>query len=397
MGCAGLLIGPSTTMASPKCETFAGARQGVGFRCPGQRKIIYTFLANKFCQLFSKLKHKRRPAGARIYHRMKRIQIVGIIALLILGLAAEANTASVNTPDVRRYVYTGDGRLNLVSAKNGMSFNGRYRTGKGIYHEKALKAIDGLFGVDHDPDGFIVSLRLIEFIDFLEDRFHPGARITIASGWRSPQYNTDLRNKGKLAATASLHQYGMAADIKIAGTSSKDIWNTVKKLGFGGTGYYQGELVHVDVGPARSWDEKTSGVGTDISVHNKLIALVTDYDVYLPGETIALRFIRMTAFPIGVVPEFVIESVEKDGPSKEITRFKPSFASAAAGDCPRFSHMDQMAGIFWQLPRGIAPGRYTIRASFCQRLWDEMSVEITTPEFEIFESSANKMKINSKK
>jgi hypothetical protein len=105
----------------------------------------------------------------------------------------------------------------------------------------------------------------------------------------------------------------------------------------------------------------------------------------------------MTAFPIGVVPEFVIESVEKAGPSKEITRFKPSFASAAAGDCPRFSHMDQMAGIFWQLPRGIAPGRYTIRASFCQRLWDEMSVEITTPEFEIFESSANKMKINSKK
>ena len=175
----------------------------------------------------------------------------------------------------------------------------------------------------------------------------------------------------------------MAADIKIAGTSSKHVWNTVKELGFGGTGYYQGELVHVDVGPARSWDEKTSGVGTDISVHNKLIGLVTDYDVYLPGETMALKFIRMTAFPIGVAPEFVVESVEKDGQSTKIVCFKPSFASAAPGGCPRFSQMDQMAGILWQLPRGIAPGRYTIRASFCQRLWDDMPVEITTPEFAI--------------
>ena len=312
---------------------------------------------------------------------MKRIQPVGIIALLIFGLVAAGNAPSVNTTDVRRYVYTGDGRLNLVSAKNGMSFNGRYRTGKGIYHEKALKAIDRLFGANRDPGSFAVSLRLIEFIDFLEDGFHPGAKITIASGWRSPQYNTDLRNKGKLAATASLHQYGMAADIKIAGTSSRHIWNTVKKLGFGGTGYYQGELVHVDVGPARSWDEKTSGVGTDISAHNKLIGLISDYDFYLPGETMMLRFIRMTSFPIGVIPEFVMESIQKGALSKEIVCFKPSFAAPTTGDCLRFSHMDQMDGILWQLPRGIDPGRYTIRASFCQRLWDEMPVEIFSPEF----------------
>ena len=312
---------------------------------------------------------------------MKRLQSVGIVTLLILGLIAPGNTASLNTSDVRRYVYSGDGILNLFNAKTKMSFDGRYRTGKGIYSETALKTIDRLFGVDHDPDGFAVSLRLIEFIDFLEDRFHPGARITIASGWRSPQYNTDLRNKGKLAATASLHQYGMAADIKIAGISSKHIWNTVKELGFGGTGYYQGEFVHVDVGPARSWDEKTSGVGTDISTHNKLIELITDYDFYLPGETMTLRFIRMTSFPIGVIPEFVLEGVQKDGPGKEIVRFKPLFIFAGPGDCPQFSRMDQMAGILWQLPPGIVPGPYTIRASFCQRLWNEMPVEIFSPEF----------------
>ena len=312
---------------------------------------------------------------------MKRIHSIGITALFILCLVFPISGASANTQDVRRYVYTGDGTLNLFSAKKKISFDGRYRTGSGIYHQKALKAIDGLFGAEPDSDGFIVSLRLIEFIDFLEDRFHPGARITIASGWRSPRYNTDLRNKGKLAATASLHQYGMAADIKIAGTSSRDIWNFVKGLGFGGTGYYQGEFVHVDVGPARWWDEKTSGVGTDISAHNKLIGIVTDYDFYLPGETLKLRFIRMTSFPIGVMPEFILEDAQTDGPSKKTVRFKPSFASAVSGDCPQFSRMDQMAGIRWQLPHEIVPGPYTIRASFCQRLWDKMPAEIFSPEF----------------
>ncbi len=314
---------------------------------------------------------------------MKTTLEFGIVALLILGFVAASCLASENITDVSRYFYHGDGWISLVSDKNGISFNGQYRKSKGIYDEKALKTIYRLFGAEKDRPLSTISLRLIEFLDYLEDNLHPGARITIVSGWRSPQYNTDLRNKGRLAAKASLHQYGMAADLKIKGTSSKRVWNTVKKLGFGGTGYYKGELVHIDVGPARSWDEKTSGVGTDISTQNKLIGLVTDYDIYLPGEMIDLRFIRMTAFPIGVHPEFVLEKVEKNGQSKEITRFKPSFEIAAKNQCPQFSDIGQMMGIRWKLTNDILPGRYKIRASFCQRLWEDMPTEIFTPEFVI--------------
>jgi len=314
---------------------------------------------------------------------MKTTLEFGIVTLLILGFVAASCLASENITDVNRYFYHGDGWINLVSDKNGISFNGQYRKSKGIYDEKALKTIYRLFGAEKDRPISTISLRLIEFLDYLEDNLHPGARITIVSGWRSPQYNTDLRDKGRLAAKASLHQYGMAADLKIKGTSSKRVWNTVKKLGFGGTGYYKGELVHIDVGPARSWDEKTSGVGTDISTQNKLIGLVTDYDIYLPGEMIDLRFIRMTAFPIGVNPEFVLEKVEKNGQSKEITRFKPSFEIAAKSQCPQFSDIDQMMEIRWKLTNDILPGRYKIRASFCQRLWEDMPTEIFTPEFVI--------------
>jgi len=96
-----------------------------------------------------------------------------------------------------------------------------------------------------------------------------------------------------------------------------------------------------------------------------------------------LRFIRMTSFPIGVIPEFVLEGVGKDGRTKQITQFRPSFASTAGSDCPQFSDISQMMGIHWQLPSNISPGRYKIRASFCQRLWEDMPPETTTPEFAI--------------
>jgi uncharacterized protein YcbK (DUF882 family) len=314
---------------------------------------------------------------------MRPIQLIGIVTLLFLSVIVTDTFPSDNTMDVSRYFYKGDGKLNLVNGKNKLSFNGTYRVGRGMYDEENLRAIHRIFGAGKDETHSTISLRLIEFLDFLEDRLHPGAQITIASGYRSPKYNTRLRNQGKLAATASLHQYGMAADIKMQGTPSKRIWNTVKNLGFGGTGYYHGKLVHIDVGPARSWDEKTSGVGTDISIHNKLIGLVTDYDIYLPGEIMELNFIRMTSFPIGVAPEFVLEGVEKNGRTKQITRFKASFASTAGSECPQFFDIDRMTGIHFQLPGDIPPGRYKIRASFCQRLWKDMPSEISTPEFAI--------------
>ena len=321
---------------------------------------------------------------------MKQIKILAVLASLIVGVIAPSIALSKKTTDTRRFFYEGDGRLNLVCPKNGLSFDGQFRKSKGIYDKKALSKINRLFGAENDKPVSTISLRLIEFLDYLEDTFQPGARITIASGYRSPQYNTDLRNKGRLAAKASLHQYGMAADIKIQGTSSKRVWNTIKKLGFGGTGYYHGKHVHVDVGPARFWDENTSGVGTDISIHNKLIGIVTDFDIYSPGDVLKLRFIRMTSFPVGVSPEFILEKVEKNGQLKEIIRFKPAFAITADIKCPHFSDIGQMMGIAWKLPRDISPGRYKIRASFCRKLWKDMPARIFTPEFDVSHTASLK-------
>jgi uncharacterized protein YcbK (DUF882 family) len=297
--------------------------------------------------------------------------------LLGSGLTAIGAGAQSETEISTRFFFSGDGDIHLVSAKNGHSFNGRYRRDGETYDPYAVAAICRVFDA---PDPSLLSLRLVEFLDYLQDRLGPGARITITSGYRPTAYNRRLRKQGGLAAKASLHQYGMAADLKMAGVSARRIWETVKALGFGGTGYYHGETVHIDVGPARSWDEKTSGVNTGISDDNKLIGLVADYDKYRPGERVTLRFIRMTAFPIAVAAGFVLESPD---PSLPVAVFQPVFSRGSQAPCPRFDTIEQMASIRWRLPADLPPGRYRIRAGFCQNPWDEMPAEVSTPVFDV--------------
>ncbi|MGA9234974.1 MAG: DUF882 domain-containing protein [Desulfobacterales bacterium] len=306
-----------------------------------------------------------------------------LLALLLLGLISSGAPVRAAALDDSRFFFSGDGRVDLLSEKNGHSFAGPYRHGAQRYDETALQTICRVFDAPYDPELSNLSLRLLEFLDFLQDNLNRGAKITITSGYRSPEYNTRVRNRGGLAAKASLHQYGMAADIKIEGVPARRVWDTVKALGFGGAGYYHGDTVHIDVGPARSWDETTSGVGTGISDDNKLIGLVSDYDRYRPGEMVTLRFIRMTAFPIGVASEFALD--RRTGPDgvKKTVKFTPALKIAAGPTCPEFEDIDQMAYIRWRLPDDLAPGRYAVRVRFCGIEWKGMPSEIATPEFVI--------------
>jgi len=282
-----------------------------------------------------------------------------------------------------RYFHCGDGYLNLATNKGKARFKGRFRNPDGTYDEAAMRQINRVFLARHGNPISEISPRLIEFIDYLQDRFNQKGRVMITSGYRSPTYNRNLRDQGRLAAKASLHQYGMATDMWIAGVPSEKIWHYVRELGFGGVGYYHGRNVHVDVGPARFWDETSSKVGTDISDDNKLIGIVTDKDIYDPDEVIDMRFIRMTVFPIGVDPEFVLETPGKGEKWKKVREFRPVFAKTAGAKCPRFNDIGEMLNIRWRLPKEIKAGRYRIKASFCDKELEEMPSEVETPPFEV--------------
>ncbi len=319
-----------------------------------------------------------------------RIRILVLIGLWLLSVAGGGPDVA-GAAELPRFFHSGNGRLRLTNPKTGASFSGVYRAGVSQYDSAALLTIRKVFNAPADDPQAEISLRLIEFIDFLEDHFKPGARIEIHSGYRSPSYNTKLRENGALAATASLHQYGMAADIKIQGVDSARVWRYMRKLGFGGAGYYHSDMVHVDVGPARSWDETTSGVGTDISKDNKLIGIVTDFDTYQPGDSLVLRFIRMTAFPIGVDPELSLESVGEDGRNEPMTTFKPFFSVNTQTPCPTFADIGQMMNIRYKLPAALPTGRYIIRASFCNKSWEAMPGQVVTPPFQVLGPSRSKL------
>lgn len=319
-----------------------------------------------------------------VFDQIFKTYLATLAALLLLSAGfAPCLWAGEETRDMSRYFFSGDGIITLYGEKTDKSFSGAYRKGLGRYDEKAIHNICRVFDGPSQSTGREISLRLIEFMDYLEDHLNRGAEIVITSGYRKPEYNTMLRDKGSLAAKASLHQYGMAADLKISGVKAETLWHYVRDLQFGGTGYYHGDVVHIDVGPTRFWDETTSGVGTGISDGNKLIGIVTDYDVYGPGMTVTLRFIRMTAFPIGVTAEFSLIR-QKDAGETEVQRdFTPIFNTSRKDDCMKFMNVDEMDTIKWELPMDLKPGRYKIEARFCDDAWPDMPPRIQTPEFEI--------------
>ncbi|MBI3303028.1 MAG: YcbK family protein [Deltaproteobacteria bacterium] len=290
------------------------------------------------------------------------IQIVASLFLLLFTtpflLAEEAKLKD-------RYFLSGDGWIQLTNAKTNESAHIRYRLLDGSYPQDAHRQIDRLFDVPTGSSDHI-SLRLISLLDYVEDRFH--RPIEIVSGYRSPEYNESLRAQGRLAAKASLHMEGMAADIQMRKVLSAQAFPTLKALQCCGVGYYHGNGLHLDTGPARFWDETTSKVHTNISEHDKQIMVRTDQDIYLPGEKVELRLARITDYPIGFASSFAIVRDEQ-------TLREFAFDGKNEACLPVTDPGERTAR--WTIPEGFHPdGKMQIRVRFCDKLFPEMPDQI---------------------
>jgi uncharacterized protein YcbK (DUF882 family) len=92
---------------------------------------------------------------------------------------------------------------------------------------------------------------------------HPGARIELVSGYRSPKLNEMLRKKGHHVASHSQHSLGHACDFRIVpggeprGIHPLEMEREIRAVGWeGGVGVYTSAddwFVHADVGPQRRW------------------------------------------------------------------------------------------------------------------------------------------------
>jgi uncharacterized protein YcbK (DUF882 family) len=148
----------------------------------------------------------------------------------------------------------GDGEITFYTFHLKESATVRYRE-DGRYVPEALKRIETIFR-SRDSDGAMpVDPKLIELIDRIEDRF--GVRqVEIISGYRSTAFNKELKATGHAVANESFHTKARAADIHLDEITEEALRDYAESLRIGGVGFYPSlHMVHVDVGPVRTWGE----------------------------------------------------------------------------------------------------------------------------------------------
>jgi uncharacterized protein YcbK (DUF882 family) len=216
------------------------------------------------------------------------------VTLLLTASAAPAQ------PAASRFFFSGDGEIDLHHAHFDEHLTVRYRDAQGRYDAGALARMDRFFRSRTDGTTVPVSLRLIELIDFVEDRYRP-ARLTLVSGYRSKELNQALREGGGRVAQASLHTEGLAADVQPTGLDLRKTWLSLRALEVGGVGFYQVDgFLHLDTGRPRFWEASTSGTDKQLSAENARLFARTEYDRYADLAGALIRLHGVTALPIRV-------------------------------------------------------------------------------------------------
>ena len=147
-----------------------------------------------------------------------------------------------------------EGKLSLYNLNIGERLTVTYRNCFGEYCNDALQAINWIFRCHDTNETAEMDLRVIEYLNRLDNGLGGGNEIHIISGYRSPSYNDKLRSKSKGVAKNSLHMKGMAIDLAIPGVDLATIRQTALALAAGGVGYYpQSGFVHIDSGHFRTW------------------------------------------------------------------------------------------------------------------------------------------------
>lgn len=277
--------------------------------------------------------------------------------------------------ELPRFAYMGDGQI----AVGDQSI--RFRA-DGVYEEEGLKRLHRIFNGNWEDPEERLSLRFLEMLDYLQDQLQGGPYI-LKSGYRSPTLNQSLRDRGKLAAQSSMHMEGAAADLILSGVPASRVFEFVKELNCCGIGWYHGKHFHFDTGPARYWDEKTSKTEDKTPQQNEKIILQPDWDRYLAGERLGLKWMRATDYPFGIPT--VAELVRPDDPGfqKKLEILFPNGPQETQG-CRILSSRKQARSLAADLPKDLPPGSYALQISFCNRFnYEKMPEKILSRPFEI--------------
>lgn len=296
------------------------------------------------------------------------------LMLLLLPALIRAETGA------DRFFLVGDGRIQIKNTHTGEEVSVTLVTPDGSLNEEGLTRIDQVFGFRTKKKGEHISPRLIFMLDYFSDLVAPGRVINLESGFRSPQYNSRLRNAGGNVARTSTHIDGMALDFNIKGVKSKDLWAIIKSRNCCGVGHYGGKNIHLDSARPRFWEAETSKVRTGESDYNRRIYLSTDYDRYRAGDTVRLSFSAVSDLGFGIrrTVVFVDDSEGNNTVATAEIRHRDD------ADCVMIRDRETSRFIYFTLPANLHEGRYRIRIDFCQRPFEQMPLSTVSNEIELF-------------
>lgn len=102
-----------------------------------------------------------------------------------------------------------------------------------------------------------IEPRLLDLLFELNGTLGTDQPFHVISGYRSPQTNQMLRERGGAStgvASHSLHMVGQAIDIRVPGVRLEQLHSAARSLKIGGVGFYPDlNFVHVDIGRVRYW------------------------------------------------------------------------------------------------------------------------------------------------
>jgi uncharacterized protein YcbK (DUF882 family) len=125
---------------------------------------------------------------------------------------------------------------------------------EGAYVPDALSAIEVLLRDFRTGEQHAIDPSLMDYLVQVAHMAGVDPAFSVISGYRSPQTNARLHERGRGVAQHSLHIEGRAIDVRVTGVECADLAAHALDLRRGGVGYYRAsDFVHLDTGAFRTW------------------------------------------------------------------------------------------------------------------------------------------------
>jgi len=188
---------------------------------------------------------------------MREKELLHRRAFLGIGAAAAAATLIPGTARAATALArTPERTLSFFNTHTGERLKTTYCSG-GCYRPEALQELNHIMRDFRANATKPIDPRVFDLLHELGGTLETDQPFHIISGYRSPETNALLRERGGAAtgvASHSLHMVGQAIDIRVPGVKLDHLRDTAKSLKIGGVGFYPDlNFVHVDVGRVRYW------------------------------------------------------------------------------------------------------------------------------------------------